>query len=559
MMAILKKGPARFLVLFCLLGFVHVTALAETNLSAQWKTMERELSRRISGSDGLIDEQSLEMARQLIQVAEQTYGIVSFRAATSHYFLGFIHRRRAENNPQTANAEYSQAVAAFTRAVEIQEKLPVEDLSKSLMPTLAFYLSDLGDAYKAQGAWAKASTQYERSIEVIERTMGPDVSGLSNSFESLAITSYEQGDYAKSAAAFLRVLDLAERHGYRKETIDRYTYNLGVLGRNALTRGNAVNAIPLLELQVAQLQKSGRASPDDLAKARQSLDTARRQVGTRTASSSAKGSPQKNSAECAAKEQQVKNTKVPPNSSITASTETVMFMTKTAMEMFDAGCPGVTYVEWQRYKQSYESAEQACNAVQSGGHRCAAKNHFGSGSGNQPAVAGADGCEGVNATALAQMRKVTKNGSPYTNEPSKWLADTLGHISRTPEQCEWAMNNFKGSSGGVAIARKDYDKAREDYDKALKRYDSPNHAYFQSRIDTYAYGIERTIAEQLINTARVCKACGPVAVPSNLGVTQGGGTSDLRGNSGSSSASSNNSPSSDSTCGPSGKGVCWAR
>lgn len=80
---------------------------------------------------------------------------------------------------------------------------------------------------------------------------------------------------------------------------------------------------------------------------------------------------------CTSKEQQVKNTKIPPNASITASTETVMFMTMTAMEMFAANCPGVTREEQQQYKQSYEAAEQACNAVQSGSRRCAAKNHFG--------------------------------------------------------------------------------------------------------------------------------------------------------------------------------------
>lgn len=90
--------------------------------------------------------------------------------------------------------------------------------------------------------------------------------------------------------------------------------------------------------------------------------------------------------ECEARKQLVISTKVPPNASITASTETVMFMTKTVLDMIASSCPtepGVTPAqvaeERQLRQQQYAAAENTCNAVQSGGRRCVAQNHFGPG------------------------------------------------------------------------------------------------------------------------------------------------------------------------------------
>lgn len=85
---------------------------------------------------------------------------------------------------------------------------------------------------------------------------------------------------------------------------------------------------------------------------------------------------------CEAMKQSVITARVPPNASITASQETVMFMTKTVLDMIAAGCPtesGVTpaQIEAERKlrQQQYAAAESACNAVQSGGRRCVPQAH----------------------------------------------------------------------------------------------------------------------------------------------------------------------------------------
>lgn len=90
--------------------------------------------------------------------------------------------------------------------------------------------------------------------------------------------------------------------------------------------------------------------------------------------------------DCEAMKQLVIATRIPSQASVTASTETVMFMTKTAIDMIDHRCPtepGVTAAQIvaarQNYQEQFIAAQNACNAVQSGEHRCSARNYFGPG------------------------------------------------------------------------------------------------------------------------------------------------------------------------------------
>jgi len=98
---------------------------------------------------------------------------------------------------------------------------------------------------------------------------------------------------------------------------------------------------------------------------------------------------------CEAMKQTVMTTRVPPNASVTASTETVMFMTKTVLDMIAGGCPtdGTTpaqiEAERQERQRQYAAAESACNQVQSGGRRCVPQAHLSAGAVSKPPVASA--------------------------------------------------------------------------------------------------------------------------------------------------------------------------
>lgn len=86
------------------------------------------------------------------------------------------------------------------------------------------------------------------------------------------------------------------------------------------------------------------------------------------------------SADCETRKQAVIATHIPPDASVTASQETVMWMTKIAISMIDDGCPGGTpeqrAAERQHYVDAYNTAEKNCNQVQSGERLCAPGKHF---------------------------------------------------------------------------------------------------------------------------------------------------------------------------------------
>lgn len=79
---------------------------------------------------------------------------------------------------------------------------------------------------------------------------------------------------------------------------------------------------------------------------------------------------------CSAREQAVKNTRIPDNASPSNAQETVMWMTMTAVQMFDDGCPGITAAERQEYANAYKAAESACQAIRSDPSSCRPTKHF---------------------------------------------------------------------------------------------------------------------------------------------------------------------------------------
>ena len=151
--------------------------------------------------------------------------------------------------------------------------------------------------------------------------------------------------------------------------------------------------------------------------------------------------------DCEAMKQSVIATKVPPNASVTASTETVMFMTKTTLNMIAAGCPtepGVTaaQIEAERRlrQQQYAAAESACNAVQSGGRRCVPQAHTAARAASKPPTA---------STAPSTPQNNTISFDPVTG-----LCLPEGHPEclQLPSVSERARSS-SSSGGGIRTAR----------------------------------------------------------------------------------------------------------
>lgn len=171
--------------------------------------------------------------------------------------------------------------------------------------------------------------------------------------------------------------------------------------------------------------------------------------------------------DCEARKKAIAATKIPPGTSITSSTESVMYMTKAVIEMIDSGCPGGTpaqrAAERQQQLQAFNAAESACNSVQSGGRQCVPCNHFGPrtpGSCQQPVNSRlsvdtlVSRCSGeIQAAAnahyeLGRRSAIARTGVYKGMSQAEWLKEQTGsarefaHIARSSKPDSWrAMYN----------------------------------------------------------------------------------------------------------------------
>lgn len=149
---------------------------------------------------------------------------------------------------------------------------------------------------------------------------------------------------------------------------------------------------------------------------------------------------------CEAMKQSVITTKVPTNASVTAAMETVMFMTKTEIDMIDGGCPtepGVTPAQIaaarKERQQQYTTAEQNCNAVQSGDRRCVARAYGVAQTTSKPPAPAA--AAGANRSATISYDPVTGRCLPVGSAECCQLPSVSG--SGAPE-----CGASRGSTGG---------------------------------------------------------------------------------------------------------------
>lgn len=216
--------------------------------------------------------------------------------------------------------------------------------------------------------------------------------------------------------------------------------------------------------------------------------------------------------ECAAKKQQVITTQIPPDASITASLETVMFMARAVIDMIHAGCPpeqGTTgaqiTAELKLRQEQYAEALNACNAAQSGGRQCIAKNHFSStGTPQKPMVAPKD-CDDLESDALDKVRK---HGSGYA-DPDRYIAARVKIHKGNSGMCEHAKRMAEHTFKRVDRNRQEYESLKNDaYQKKTLAY--------KENLALKAKAIDSALVESAVAKMEICLACGRAAVPDDI-------------------------------------------
>lgn len=235
-------------------------------------------------------------------------------------------------------------------------------------------LLDLALAHRKQGDNAAAQPLLTRALAIYDRAKAPDPIALATVLNSLGAIYHEQNNPREARPLLQRALSITE--AYFKTNPDHPAV-ITVMGNLAGVHSNLGerNEAQLLYRRLAASSEKA-FGPDDsrTQKYRNMLAMTTQLLANEGGTVGDSIGERLSSRQCESMRRTVETTQVPPNASVTASTETVMFMTKTVLDMIDRGCPDVG-IDRASAERSYKAAEDACNAVQSGGRPCVPRAH----------------------------------------------------------------------------------------------------------------------------------------------------------------------------------------
>jgi len=167
--------------------------------------------------------------------------------ATLYSSLGNTYKQRLDSGKTTNyQADLKAAIAAYQKAVELQEELK-SDLA------LATSLNNLAFLYEFQGSYTEAELLYLRSLSIREKQLGADHTDFAESLNNLGLLYQSQERYAESEPLFLRSLSITEKYlGAEHPDVARILNNLGLLYHR---QGRYPEAEPLYLRSLAIFEK----------------------------------------------------------------------------------------------------------------------------------------------------------------------------------------------------------------------------------------------------------------------------------------------------------------
>jgi len=167
--------------------------------------------------------------------------------ATSLNNLGELYR---------AQGAYDKAEPLYVRALAIREQV-----LGPMHPHVAQSLNNLAALYQAQGAYAKVEPLYVRALAISEKALGPTHPDVAPCLNNLAELYREQGTYDKAEPLYVRALAIVEKAlGPMHPHVAKSLNNLAQL---YLAQGAYAKAEPLYVRALAIVEKVlGPTHPD---------------------------------------------------------------------------------------------------------------------------------------------------------------------------------------------------------------------------------------------------------------------------------------------------------
>ncbi len=132
--------------------------------------------------------------------------------------------------------------------------MPHPGSSRFALTKPATGLNSLAELYRAQGRYVEAEPLYQRSLEILEKTLGTEHRNVATGLNNLAILYYAQGRYVDAEPLFKRSLEIREKAlGPEHPDVATSLNNLAAL-YNA--QGRYADAEPLYKRSLAIREKA---------------------------------------------------------------------------------------------------------------------------------------------------------------------------------------------------------------------------------------------------------------------------------------------------------------
>jgi len=197
----------------------------------------------------------IEDLQHLIKQTEEQKGLEDSSLATLYSRVGEIYRRRLRRGEyQDYLQEQTLAIDSFSQAVDLQQKLGLEE-------ELASNLNSLAGLYYYQGRYSEAEPLYLQAIAIIKQSLPEKDLSLATYLDNLAILYESQGRYTEAEPLFLQAIAIIKHSlGECHPDLATYLNNLALLYES---QGRYTEAEPLYLQAIAIIKPSlGECHPD---------------------------------------------------------------------------------------------------------------------------------------------------------------------------------------------------------------------------------------------------------------------------------------------------------
>ncbi len=169
----------------------------------QLQELTKSMQNDTKGPTGWFRLGRLMMKVAQFDKAQQVFEVILDRTTNEeekgeiYYYLGWI---------KMDQGKYTEAITDYEKSLEIRQKtLPPNH------PNLATSYNNIGRVYDDMGEYSKALSYYEKALEIKQKTLPPNHPNLATSYNNIGRVYDDMGEYSKALSYYEKALEIKQK------------------------------------------------------------------------------------------------------------------------------------------------------------------------------------------------------------------------------------------------------------------------------------------------------------------------------------------------------------